>query len=546
MPRKKTAPGQVSIFGAADLQVGRLAINWTPEQEDIFFHVEHADHNLVIGACAGSGKTTTLLEIRNRLHPETDVLVLAFSREIKQTIEKRLPPGTRCHTIHGYGLRALMAYKQGQCIIQDDKLERIVQPLVGKLPWLPAEFGNDMAEIVARTARFARLTLTNLGNTKSADWMMDHFAIVDNIEGLVAGIIDYVVHNPDAPRQGCSILFVREHVVALASAAVEESIQQFKAESIVDFDEMIYLPCRLGMKVRRAEVVLVDEAQDLSAAQRWIVMNAARNGGRVIAVGDEDQAIYGFAGADCYSFERIIKDLDATVLPLTTCYRCPESHITAVHRYVENIHPRPNAPYGSIHEIEFPDIHRYAQPGDMVLSRSNAPLIGVALQMIVNNIPVMIRGRDIAGGLVKLVQEATHLIRYDEGFTDGFTRGLHEVVSHRRRLLRDEVLLQNLFDQQKCLEYLLFHRPDIHDGAGLIEAIKELFSDGAGKGKVVACSMHRAKGLESENVFILNPDKVVFHEDQRGWMRQQELNLQYVAQTRAKQRLFRVAVGEEL
>jgi superfamily I DNA/RNA helicase len=59
-------------------------------------------------------------------------------------------------------------------------------------------------------------------------------------------------------------------------------------------------------------------------------------------------------------------------------------------------------------------------------------------------------------------------------------------------------------------------------------------------------TVHKAKGLEADNVFIICPELLPMRmEGQQEWEYQQELNLKYVAVTRAKKRLVWVDVDEK-
>lgn len=77
---------------------------------------------------------------------------------------------------------------------------------------------------------------------------------------------------------------------------------------------------------------------------------------------------------------------------------------------------------------------------------------------------------------------------------------------------------------------------------GLRQAILRLFADD--QAAIVLATIHRAKGLEFDRVFILRPDKLpLTWPNQRPWEAEQEQNLRYVASTRAKQELYFVSSG---
>jgi DNA helicase II / ATP-dependent DNA helicase PcrA len=58
-------------------------------------------------------------------------------------------------------------------------------------------------------------------------------------------------------------------------------------------------------------------------------------------------------------------------------------------------------------------------------------------------------------------------------------------------------------------------------------------------GSISLCTVHRAKGLEAERVYILEPDDMPMSwRHQQDWEYQQELNILYVALTRSKSELY--------
>jgi len=71
--------------------------------------------------------------------------------------------------------------------------------------------------------------------------------------------------------------------------------------------------------------------------------------------------------------------------------------------------------------------------------------------------------------------------------------------------------------------------------------IEQIFSDN-GKAGVKLSSVHRAKGLEANVVWILCPDLMPHPKAEQPWEQEQEMNLKYVAITRAKREL-RVVEG---
>ena len=115
------------------------------------------------------------------------------------------------------------------------------------------------------------------------------------------------------------------------------------------------------------------------------------------------------------------------------------------------------------------------------------------------------------------------------------------------RVLRDKLGSEDQQDgvvnKVACLEicYVMFN-PRTLDS--FCRDIKDLFSDD--KSPITLCTVHRAKGLENPRVFIIHPDKLPLRrKNQTPDQISQEMNLKYVAITRAQEELYFVQPGVE-
>ncbi len=121
--------------------------------------------------------------------------------------------------------------------------------------------------------------------------------------------------------------------IAICKELLDKSNAQ--VHQIFDFDDMLYVPLRLGTSFDRFNVVYIDEAQDTNAVQCALLerMIARAPHGRLIAVGDPDQAIYGFRGASDEAMENMRKQFDMDVLPLSVSYRCSKSVVREAQKF---------------------------------------------------------------------------------------------------------------------------------------------------------------------------------------------------------------------
>jgi superfamily I DNA/RNA helicase len=101
----------------------------------------------------------------------------------------------------------------------------------------------------------------------------------------------------------------------------------------------------------------------------------------------------------------------------------------------------------------------------------------------------------------------------------------------------------NLEDRCKCIENICMY--SIKDTTQLKSYINKMFTDDNVKNAVVLSTAHKSKGLEANRVLILLPNKLPLKYPQmQPWQERQEMNLKYVALTRARKELIFVDLTE--
>ena len=312
--------------------------------------------------------------------------------------------------------------------------------------------------------------------------------------------------------------------------------------------DMLVLPLSYKDKIPTYKYVFIDECQDLNTAQRELMLCAARNG-RFIAVGDRNQAINGFAGADCNSFDKIAK-LDNTIeLPLSVNYRCGANIIRLAQELVPQITAHDGAIDGKISYVETLSKDMF-QPNDMVICRTSAPLVGLCMKLLQNGITAIVKGKDIAQDLKLLVENAnTSSIDEVLAYLSKEKNKLIAKIKHDRKCSEEDARSSQRYitfeDRCKCIENICMY--SLKDTTELKEYISILFSDDNMTNSVVLSTIHKAKGLESDRVIILLPNKLpLTWKGQQEWQYNQEVNLKYVAFTRAKKELIIVNMEESV
>lgn len=264
----------------------------------------------------------------------------------------------------------------------------------------------------------------------------------------------------------------------------------------------------------------------------------------MIWVGDRRQSIYGFSGADAAAFDRIVHMTNAEVLPLNTCYRCPTSHLDLAREIVPEIEAGPNAIPGEIEYANPDELHKTAKPGMLLMCRLNAPLISAYFALIKNRIPAKVLGREIGKDLANTLDK----VAQQDGFNyDQIVFYLERYRSQQMHMLMQkenaEQQIQNLTDKMECLIVCAQNFAECSDLECFKAELQKLFGDEDDKGTnwsttVTLCTVHKAKGLEADLTGILKPDKMpLVWDNQAPWELEQEMNIRYVALTRAKKRM---------
>lgn len=504
-------------------------------QADIYHWIKTGRGIGIVNAVAGSGKTHTLVYGAKLL--SGNALFVAFSKAIQETLSLKLQNTSMvAKTVHsiGYGIIAKHIQAQAtnkvylktddkkyrqlcdQHVTQNQALDAITKEL------LADDIVPDWSGILYDLVHFARCTLTDPESTSAVRAMAFKYNV------------DYY------GEYGGDIIF-RE-----IAPVIREGSYIALNSGIIDFTDMIYLPYYWRLPAPTYLWVFVDECQDLSACQLDLVLKLQAHGGRMLFVGDPYQAIFGFAGADSNSFWNIKDATKATELPLSVNYRCPSSHIKAVREKgtVPHIEARPGAPEGVIRRINEDKLETEIREGDMILCRLTAPLIATAIELIAKRIPARVKGRDIGKELAKLAKKIMAKCNTFEDFPDMVDAYL---AKETKRLMRNgghEGKVQSVADKCMCLQ-IIYSSTEVKTLDDMVVEIEELFSDN--RASVTLCTVHRAKGLENLRIFIISPNKLPLKwKGQTGWQYDQELNLEYVAMTRAMDELIYVDEGSTL
>lgn len=535
----------------------------SPQQQAVIDWVKNGSGSAFVEAVAGSGKTATLVE--SCPYMEGTVAFTAFNKSISVEIAEKVQhlENVQSGTFHSFGFGAWRQAIPGRCEVNQGEKRRRMLKECGVLPGLkPA-----IPRLVSLAKQSVVGKLWDVEDVEMWEGLIDHHDILFNVDEEEMAV---VLGKRSTPQQAT------EFLIKYAARCVEWSREV--GGTLIDFDDMIWLPLVEGVPIRQFDWVLVDEAQDTNPARRLLAARMLKKGGRSMWVGDRNQAIYGFTGASNDAVDQIVRDFGCTLLPLTVTFRCSKAATALAQKWVPHIEAAEANLEGSVERVgayDFVQRHirgqktaqqlrepasgvlgitdveaeaqRYEaaqlQPGDAILCRLNRPIVALAFHLIREGIGCYVEGRDIGRALGALIDkwkvDSLHALTVNlHGYLERETERLMAREQHTQaEALRDRV--ETLFVIMEGAEDI----PEVRD------RIAELFADSNGgpREAVVLSSVHKAKGREFVRVFILGFDAYMPSPwAKQEWEIEQEMNLMYVAVTRTKDALVLTATLEEL
>lgn len=504
--------GNRVIQGAlhASKAVGGAAIVWSDEQALIveWFKTGKVNgvvfKNLVVRARAGTGKTFTIIGGIVQA-PEAEIAYLVFNAKNRvEAQEKITDPRVSVMTLHQGGFRCIKRVWPKAHVAEDANAvewDRI-HSVCGEIP---AEVAAEIFNLVG--------------------FCKNIFCGVPSVDDAMALACDKLIEcqNYEAPEDGGWT------VERLAEVAVEVLQVSLVKDSLnrISFNDMVWLPVAMKWVRPSFDLIVVDEAQDMNAPQLLMARQLAR--GRIAVVGDDRQAIYEFRGACQDGIDMMKRELNAGEVGLTQTRRCGKSIVAEVVGMVPDYKATDDAHEGLVDEIAGNKLQESAHEGDAILSRVNAPLMPICLSFIRRGIACRIEGRDVGAQLLAIIKKLKgrsipEVLRKSEAWGA-------RMIARAGKSERSEAKISLILDQVATIAALV----EGLSGVGEIEArVPSIFSDSTdrsnqGKQAIVCSTVHKAKGLEWNRVFVLGAT----FKRSGG----QEDNVYYVACTRAKKHL---------
>lgn len=498
----------------------------TAQQNDFWRACLDDSLDVQVIARAGSGKTTSSIQAM-RMMLEQDgsqqIRYGVFNKSNADEMEAKTPnKSINFGTFHSFGFRDLRAMNN-RVFLDSNKPKMIWDQLKNEKPTPLWEWRSSAQRLATRLKEFPVMAQEPGGlNDENLDFAIE----LADLAEIPLG------QHPD-------------EIADLAYRMLWKSQELFYSHNVIDFDDMVYLPWMTGCKAGFVDSFFIDEAQDLNGVQLAMVERYRRDGARVISIGDDRQSIYGWRGADPKAMEKI---RTSTTLRkgLTITFRCPWSHVQEANLIVPDLEAAPNAKDGEVIEEEG-DYDRFVEdlkPGDMVICRTNAPLVKVFRRCLAKRIPAIIRGKDCSAALLELHDKIAgmmpmNLVAYRMFLNTWETERLKEL---RSREAADSAI-ESIVDKAAAIREISESCSSIPE----VETVIRSFQSAIGhKSQIVTLStIHKAKGDEAERIHFLDvPDPTDYarSKPRPPWVGIQLVNLRYVALTRSKDymRIFRL------
>ncbi len=292
-----------------------------PEQREA---AEHFERPLLVLAGAGSGKTRVLTHRIANLVEEfgvdpASILALTFTNKAAAQMRDRIrdllgrdPAGMWMGTFHAIGARILRRHAT-------------------RLGWTPSYVIYDAADAEGLMRRIVKDEL----QLDPKRWSPKAFqAAVSAAKNELTGVQAYQEAALDPFQQK-------------VGQAYERYQRALRDANAFDFDDLLVKPVELLRAFpgvleayrERFRFVLVDEYQDTNRAQYVFLRLLAEEHGNLFVVGDDDQSIYGWRGADIRNILDFEKDFpDARMIRLEQNYRSSQTILDAANRVIaENV-----------------------------------------------------------------------------------------------------------------------------------------------------------------------------------------------------------------
>lgn len=420
-----------------------------------------------------SGKTFTLCKLAEMTSPIKSSIFLAFNKSIAEELGQRLPRTVKAQTLHSCALSSLFKAFSLNFSLSDSKnfnLAKEKMEFKGVHP-------KRIPGIIMKVCKLYDLMRFNL--------------VPDNIEAIIVLGERYGEEaDEELAKRAIELRMLNKRI------ADNYFLNGGGGKLPMDFTDMLYYATQYVHKedFKQYNVVMVDEIQDLSPLQYQLIKMLKTPRGRLVGVGDEKQAIYGFQGSNLDTLNAIKNAPNTVTLPLSMTYRCARDIVDeACKVFHGGIVAAPGAEKGFVGEGAFTD----AEEGDFILCRNNAPLVEAFITLLRKGKKCTILGKEFGDELVSLIDSVDDVWGLEKILLD-----LEEKLS--KKGLKNPTKTEAYDKVNEKVNVLL----SLYEYFGSLDKVRsviyDIFVENASRG-IILSTIHKSKGLEADRVFFLEP-----------------------------------------
>lgn len=497
----------------------------TENQSNFIKEICFGKDNVILLARAGCGKTTTIEEALisyTKLYPKRKAIAICFNVNTRDNLRER---NLKAYNFHGFGLFAIMQKFKSfnpKYNIDEDRGYKIALDILG-IEGEPSKFESDFARSLQRFCSLAKgfnCSYTDAWDTQST-W-------------------EFIISRYEIECNGAST----SQLIELGKQCLKKASYW---DGTLDVDDLVWFPVVRGLLFGYCDIIFVDEAQDLNPIQIEFVrrlLKADRTTkkkiGKIAFVMDNFQAIYEWRSAMPNSYEKIAEKFNCKIMPLNETFRCAKKIVAQAQILVPDIKAFDSNKEGVVDSItnSIDEVYEQAKPGDFILSRTRIQLFSTALGFLAKEIPARVKGQDFAKELIEIIKQSeqensSDLSNWIDTWHSSESEKLANKYKNNEELFYKKMIAVN--DIQSVIKLLC---NKTNTTTEIINLIKRICTPENNKTFVELMTVHGAKGLETERVFMFKNTFNVFPNETGGFNGfKEELNLLYVAITRAKNHL---------
>lgn len=550
-------------------------------QKDIETFFLNEQGNIVVEALAGSGKTTLLRHLSSFQPTNSRFLYLVFNRKNSIEASEKFPKSVDIYTSHSF-LGRILSHNAKAGKIEDTELwaEKGTSRITSVMDKLFSQreiFPNVCKYLCQNMVKqIAELSKNNAIDPRNESQAIEKMQNLLGEYGFKNRFADKVIK----PQWEEMMPLIIESAMEVLHFSIPGNSLDYRFDGKRDHDDTLWFPTLFNLDFPKYQVILADEIQDFNACQISMVSKLMANGGRVIAVGDANQAMYSFRGAANDAFKLMAESIHGTTFTLPHNYRSGKKIMEFVKEKTK-INILPGLDFdGEVKENvgdssqtvttlsqEMKENNNFLKNETCFISRVNAILAKTAVSLLYNDIDFVLLGRDLSKEFIELIEQVTGTGRKANHYSlksGEFQQKLAEFIEKENKrfgnLQARQAYLETLRDNSEALSHIIgfLQSKDFQDcnmqvfnSQYLIQYLQKKFGgvnpDSEYEMKEVAAknplsfitltSAHRSKGMEYERVYILAPEKFPSKNAKTATELQQEMNMYYVALTRAKRML---------